>query len=383
MNDDPLGPNFLGLLDDNHGTTSPSQISGAEALANLDLSDVGPKPIDPAKLKRRLLTPIADLPDEYILAIDNSSLEKFNTCPRSSYYYSILRRERPSSSALVYGGAVHQALERHYTGRSSEGHEAIHRHFIEEPPAYHDWRTPDLACTLFDKYCKHYPLQDEPFTIPRLNDKGEVDPDGHLAVEIPFRIPLGLEHVDAVLPVSGEDLIEDFPDGDAHPYVKKIHLVWQGKIDMFVVDHQGRWWVWDHKTASMLGPTYAQQFYISQQMFGYTNAGRQLTGQHIHGLWLNTLCTRKPTKTGTGFSFLREQISYSNDDLREHRKDIIGIMTEFITDLKAGYFPKKTAWCVGKYGKCPYFDVCCLSPNSRDAMLKSDLYNPVTWSPLD
>ena len=340
-----------------------------------DLSGVGRVEVDPRKAKRRLLTRMESKQDEYILALDNSSLEKFNTCERSGEYYLVKRRYTPGSTALRFGGALHEALEAYYTGKGSEGPERIAKYYADNPVAYDDWRTLDLCIQAYQRYQVQYPLSNEPFTIPEI--------DGRLAVELPFRVPYGFIEVDDTFKFPAHQLVED-EESDEHLYVKKIHFMWQGKIDMVVVDPNGVWWVLDHKTTSIAGQTFSTQFQLSQQMFGYVNASQMFLGHPIRGLFLNGIVTRIPTKTGKGFDYIRERFPYDEEQLIEHRSDISHIVDGFIRCLTEGYFPRKTAWCVGKYGTCPYHKVCTIgNDKDRNLVLQSELYNPVTWSPLD
>tara|TARA_R110000796_G_scaffold71635_10_gene162623 strand:+ start:1325 stop:2470 length:1146 start_codon:yes stop_codon:yes gene_type:complete len=379
---DDTPSSFLGLLDH----SDPLQHAPpADPLAALrDLSGVGAPPIDPEKLKRRLLIPIDDKPDEYILAIDNSSMEKLCQCPRSAEFYLLDRREKPASSALIFGGALHEALEAYYTGRGNEGHEEIMKYFQKQPPMWQDWRTADLCCEVFTRYMSRYPLENEPFRIPRFDADGNESPDGKLAVELPFSVPIGVLDVDQTSGYSASTLVQDQLGNDEPVYIKRIHFMWRGKMDLLLVDPNDNWWVMDHKTTSIAGPSFLDAFVLSQQMFGYVQASRELTKRPIKGLFLNGIVTRKPTKSGKGFDYIREKLHYDDWHLEEHRRDVTAMVGELLTNICQGYFPRKTTWCVGKYGKCSYHDVCAMTTKpSQDVVLNSDLYTPVTWSPLD
>ena len=347
-----------------------------DTLTHLDVSNVGPLPPDPKKVKRRLLKKL-EQDGHYLLMLDNSSTEKQNTCPRSAEYYLVRRRERFASSALIFGGAVHEGLENYYLGKGKEGiHQSIYDYFEKNPPAFSDYRTADRACELLDKYAKNYPPSQEPFQIHVV--------DGKPCIEKPFRVPIGSQEIKKRVPWSEHMLVEDGEKTKA-TYIDTVHFMWTGKIDMVVKDHQGKTWILDHKTTSIAGPTFYQNFTLAQQMMGYTYATNYIYPEfgRCEGLFLNALICRKPTKTGTGFAFDRQQFHYSDEHIAEWKRDVMSIASGFLSHLVEGYFPKVTAWCMGKYGKCPYFDVCSLSPDTRNVLLNSDNYAPVTWSPLD
>ncbi len=74
------------------------------------LTDFTPK----TEAKRRLLLTPLDEPGHFLLVLDNSSLEKFTTCPKSAEYYLVAEREAQArNSALVFGGAIHAGLEKY------------------------------------------------------------------------------------------------------------------------------------------------------------------------------------------------------------------------------------------------------------------------------
>jgi len=287
------------------------------ALDAVDFSFIGDTPvIDPLKLKRRMLTKLEGRPGEYVLTLDNSTSEKLNTCPRSFEYYAWRRRTSLAREELVFGGAIHNALEVYYTGKSAEAHEEIYAHFLANPPSYVDWRTPDLACKVMDKYMVKYPLSNEPFSIAVINGKP--------AVEIPFEVPIGYQEINQLINISESEIVEDGEENSGF-YISKIHFVWSGKIDLIVIDPQGNYWVMDHKTSSILGAQFFEQFYLSQQMMGYVFACQELLGRDIKGLWLNALITRRPTKTGVGMDFVREKIAYTPEHIQEWKRDVMAI----------------------------------------------------------
>src|SRR6476659_5233354 len=60
---------------------------------------------------RELLTPLSES-GEYLLVIDNSSIETFTTCPTYAMYHLVYAREAHArNAALTFGGAVHVGME--------------------------------------------------------------------------------------------------------------------------------------------------------------------------------------------------------------------------------------------------------------------------------
>ena len=290
------------------------------------------------------------------LFLDNTALEKITTCPRSAFYYLVRKREGDGKKgALNFGSGVHEGLAYRYSnaGVYNDGEcrqkscEKTHEHFLLNPQPDDEWRTADLAVRVVDKYCNENIT--EIFTVNK-------DSIGKPVVECGFAVPIG--------------------------EIDGIPIIWTGKIDVAITLEQGLW-LMDHKTTSILGPTYFQQFYNAGQFIGYTWAYRQLTGQQPRGVLINAIAVRKPSKTGKEIEFARERIAYTNDQVNEWQNNTLNIIATFLGYCNSGYFPMHTAWCHAKYGVCPYFDVCTLPTAQREILLTSRAYKDVTWSPLN
>lgn len=323
--------------------------------------------------RKPLLIPHPDEPDVYSLQIDNSSLEVFTTCPRSAEYKLVQSRTSPTRSPLVYGGAIHAGLEAHYRNEPEENvYRAVIDHFDKEKFISLDWRTPDRAIDTLQRYRKRY-LVDEFNPAPE-------------EIEIPFSLPLTSFELDDFL-AYGPELLTNLPApsrfeaGLDSLYVKRIDVYWTGKIDI-LTRSQGELTLIDHKTTSMVGPTFWKDFELSSQFIGYVWAGQQIKGESITSAWVNAIIGRAPTKTGVGTDFERNRFRYTAEQVQEWEDETKMIVGDFIANLCRGKFPKHTKWCVGKYGVCAYHDVCSLPSKARQSALSSDIYANNTWSPL-
>lgn len=354
----------------------------------LDLSSV-PKPPEPVGKRRYLLKAVEDRHHEFVLQIDNSSMEVFDTCPRSSQFSLVFSRTNRPSPALTYGGAFHDALETYYKLPNKYQRplpeesllkvlESTAYEFSLNPPQMGEWRTEDRCHEELTRYINHYPT--EPFKLLELN--------GEPCVELPFSLPLGvIEQPDVLETEYTWDEIVDpdtWPNESVAPAkvaFKKIHVYWTGKIDLAVSMDGGNWIV-DHKTTSMLGPTFYDHFKLSSQTIGYTWAGRQIFNERFNGLMVNVIANRKKTRTGTGSSFERQRFYYRDDQVEEWKENTLHRVSDFIANLARDYFPMSPAWCMGKYGRCKYHSVCTLPPNQRYDALHSDEFANNTWTPL-
>lgn len=357
-------------------------------LVSFDLSsDLTPQPRFTPQIilpTRKMLRQVPEEPNCYFFTIDNSSLEYFSKCARASEYYIVRSREPDRSAAsLNFGGALHKGLEVFMRYGVSEatlakGKANIYEHFESRPPPVEEWRTADHAIKVFEKYAKQYPL--ELWEVAR-------DPQGSPLVEIPFAIPLGSIEVNDFIQYSPSMVVA--PEEHAWKphfeaggmYIKKVYILWSGRMDA-ILYWDNQFWVLDHKTTSIAGPGFFNDFLLSMQTVGYTWAGEKILGQQIAGLVLNALICRKPTPTGKTIELVRRRYPYSRDLIEEWEDDVMELITRFFSALKRGKFPKQTAWCQGKYGQCKYHEVCNLPRASRSIHLQSNLFRDVTWNPL-
>jgi len=340
-------------------------------------------PVIAPVIRREILRPIEG--NHYLLVLDNSAMEKFTTCPVAAYNYLCLRRQASAkNSALVFGGAIHQALEVLLLGPSaSESPEdfslrqdaAIVKHFLENPTPVTDHRTAPLAMQVM----KHYRVRQ---TFP--DYEWEIK---NKLVEVPFELPLGVLNVNANI---------QLPSWSEPRFVETVSVAWSGKIDA-IAECNSRVRVVDHKTTSIAGDNFVQDFKLSNQTIGYVWAAQQLFPDlNVTGFCGNAIHLKKPGASGYGsdlllkgprggdpsLNFFRFYFEYSPERLVQWERNAISLCSDFVHCLVRNYFPSHTKWCFGKYGRCPYHDACVIDEESvREHFLLSAVFEPVTWDP--
>ena len=341
-------------------------------------------------------------PDGSLLfRVDWSSIESLLSCNRSAEYKLVHSRQSGSRAALTFGAAIHSGLEIWYRNKQLIGIEttredllsrcysAIESTFAESPPSHFspDYRTSDYAIQSFHSYITHY--KDEILTPFTHQDKP--------LVEFSFSFPLGKSElpidVFGYWPPFGT--LTNDPQKEKEVYLHggtiPVTIEWSGIVDM-LAEVNGSLYVVDHKTTSILSQDFFDGFEIAMQPVGYFSAVRAaFPDLPIKGFLANVLACRKPvaavTKRGRPttskpFEALRRQYNYSDWHVEEFKRDALALIEELFANLTNSYFPRKTTWCVGKYGKCPFFDVCALPPEQRMSMLQSDNYTNNTWRPV-
>lgn len=322
------------------------------------------------------------------LQIDNSSLEVFTTCPRSAEYKLVHARTKQGRAALVAGGAVHAGLETFYNGLSVAGYNtdlvqravrAAQLYYESQNVSFVDWRDPSRVCDTVMRYCESH--QREPFEIL-------LDKEGLPCVEMAFSLPLGVIEFDDEETIYNRGmLIGDLPadeDPTAPLVLNKVQIYWTGKIDL-AIRSDGQHFVMDHKTCSMMGQTFWDNFQLSNQTVGYTWAAEQIFKETFAGLLVNAIYWRPPTaKSIITTEFHRQRFFYDAQQVLEWEHNVHAAVSDFLSNLARGYFPMYTAWCQGKFGACGYFETCSMPSNYRLMdLMTNHVYSDSEWSPLN
>lgn len=321
------------------------------------------------------------------LHLDFSSMESFLTCNRLAEYKLVHSRNSVPGVALAFGAAMHAALEVWYKLHDEPDknkvltlcREAINNAYLEFPRLnfIDEYRTAEFCYDSFLKYLANYSGES---VIPVMNESKPM-------VEFSFAITIGEIYVSSsIFSHYAPGTLTDSPEKESAFLTTdtqiKTHLKWTGICDL-LADIGGSVWLVDHKTTSILDQKYFDGFAVAMQPLGYVYAISQAMPEiPIKGFMLNVLACRKPTKTGKAFEPHRSFYTYEPWQFIEWRDNLRALVEEFIANLEANFFPQKTSWCVGKYGKCAFLDVCTMPPDIRLHILQSDQYSANTWKPV-
>ena len=292
-----------------------------------------------------------------VLTIDNSALELITTCPRKAYF-SLIRRRRIEAEqpALRFGGHIHSALAYRYKREAmlkpwSEEKQLtiLERRFVATPCIDEGWRNLGMAQKVIQHYNEQHLL--EPFDVLRGGSNNLP------LVERPFALYMGK--------------------------IGETSIVYTGRIDTIIKDIEGVF-VMDHKTTSVMGPTYWQTTNMSEQQRGYCYACKESLGFEPTGYITNVLATRAPTRTGTSIEFARQRFytKVPPGQLDEWRDNMLAQVDVFLYYHKKNVYPAHHYHCVHKFGVCEFYSVCEMPKDAREAVLMSPAFKENTWSPL-
>lgn len=206
-----------------------------------------------------------------ILYVDNTTLSTLAQCPtRAMVRYGYNLKPRGWSAAPLQAGiAIHQAIEKHYTGGSlSEVLDTFHA-------AYYDWAVANVeigdrlgytnVMECVESWVIRNPIDKLPYIIP--------SPDH---IEMPFDLQLN-------------------PDDPTIRYVGRVDALVQRKagrqVDSEYINREALY-VLDTKSSGAPYGNWAKQFELSPQMTGYTWAAKQLFPKAtVSGIYINVVHT--------------------------------------------------------------------------------------------
>lgn len=308
---------------------------------------------------------------------DNTRISDYKKCPRSYFIRHVLGWTREGSStspALVFGGSWHAGMDAIWGTASRQMKYSPHidkeELVIEAMAAFLlEWsemgfdleldmatleelnpRTPGVAHEMFYNYVTHH---------ERMLQNSQV-----ISIEQPIAVP--------------------FPELTDTWYV--------GRLDK-VVEYNGQTIILEHKTTTAYAiqgqfqRDYCDSWYAAPQIKGYQFAGT-LYYPKLQSVWVDAALVHK--KVHDAFKFI--PVSHSWPLLKEWTYDtkewIMRITLEEDTyankgKLTAGLFPRNEDSCYGKYGVCPFLDICRTISDPSTLGEAPAGYVEERWEPFD
>ena len=259
---------------------------------------------------------------------DATKLQCFMSCPRRYFYEHVLgwRSDRPSIH-LIYGSAVHTALEHLLLNGHTEG--AI-------PGAFQAFLT---------EYRKVFSPEDDLAQAPK-------DPATFLSLLIQY-VDAHPEY--AELEVVRPEIVGTVPIAEG----RVLHF----KMDA-IVRHKGRIFSFEHKTVGRLDKNWTAQWQTSTQISVYLHALYCLFDpSDVDGVLVNALSPQKKEsklqqilirKTFSMMEAWLSDVNYWHDLIDA---SFVELSSATADDRYLAAFPRNDRHC-GDYGGCPWLDFC-------------------------
>lgn len=287
------------------------------------------------------------------LAVDSTMLGSFRSCPRKMYL-QYMEHWKPigDSVHLVAGGAFADGIEaarRAFYEDNLDPETSVGRGLEALLQKYGDFECPsdsgkslERTAGALEFYFENYPLGcdgADPITLA----------DGRRGIEFSFACPLPINH-----PVTGDPIL------------------YTGRSDM-IADAFGGVYIYDEKTTSQLGASWARQWEMRSQFTGYCWAARsfdiEAAGVVVRGV--SILKTKYDTQQAISYRTPYEVDRWVDQTCRD-----IGRMIE---SWKQGYWDWNLDHACSEYGGCAFIPVC----KSSDPQPWLETYfAPRVWDPL-
>lgn len=292
----------------------------------------------------KLEVPITDRAKCY----DNTRISAYKTCPRS-YFIRHQLGWRPTGTgiALIFGLSWHDAQDVVWTYKDK-------------------FKTGDLAALAYSAFCKTWETNGLPVDISVEKEAQYAPRTPMIAAEMLHNYCESrskLFHSSTVVAVE-QPFAVPIPGMPGHWYI--------GRLDK-VIDNNGQRVIIEHKTTTAYAiqgnfrPDYLDSWFMSAQVKGYQFGGGLYYGD-INAVWVDAALVHK--KIHDAFKFI--PVSHNFTLLQEWLHNTVRWITEISNEEEAfkqtgellpGMFKKNDESCFGKFGACPYIDICRTVPD--------------------
>ncbi len=303
---------------------------------------------------------------------DNSRLSDYKTCPRLYYYKHVLGWRRDAGSValpLIFGKAWHRGLEYvwQHAGQSVDPSHLLDGAVNEFNQEWiESGLSPDLSLEQQEEYSPRTPGVGHEMLYNYINERSAILSNSRLiGNEQPFAVPM--------------------------PFTEKTWYV--GRMDKVIETNRDGRIVIEHKTTSAYSvkynfqPSYIESWNTSAQVKGYEFAATLYYGE-IAGVWVDAALVHK--KIHNQFKFIpvmhqqvlvKEWLENTAQWIEEIKRNE-SQLDETKSIAGKPIFRKNEESCYGKYGECPFLDICrfTVAPSTSEV---PPGYVVDKWEPFD
>jgi hypothetical protein len=286
-------------------------------------------------------------------------LSSYKDCPRKYYLRHILNwRSAGTSLPLTFGLAWHAAMDVVWQHAKQLSERELPEYALAK--FLETWEEQGLNAQLgleeIEKMLPRTPSVALEMLRAYVNTRGRMLQEAEvLAVEQPFAVPL--------------------------PSMLDVWYV--GKLDK-IVRYNGQLLVLEHKTTTAykkdggFQTAYVEGWFSDSQVKGYQFGGA-LFFPGLKQVWVDAALVHK--QVHNAFRFV--PVEHGAPLLQEWIDDTRDWIGRVQRDYARGYFPKNENSCMGKFGACPYLDICRTTPKPQDLKAPPEGYLEERWEPFD
>jgi hypothetical protein len=305
--------------------------------------------------------------------INSSSLSLLQTCPRKSFYTLHEGwRARAGSPPLIYGTAIHKAMEVFYS-QPYRGEQTFPENFDEVAPLLGMGHTPPEPHFLYDAIIAFVKAA-EPLRYTLPDDNARSIQSGIWVLGYYFKIYLNDIYEimrDEYGPVVERQFNLPFYED------RRLRISLFGQIDFGlrnrVTDEK---LIGDHKTSSRMGVDFFSRIKPNHQYTGYLWAAHQVLGVSEEHFLVNGIQSKvKPKTTRAGPpSFTRQITRRTQEDFNEFQDALLWAVNSYITWEQTGVWPLGTVDACSSWGGCGFLDVCSAPNELRNQILEAKFF---------
>lgn len=338
---------------------------------NIDLSAVKPEIEKPSGAPKEMLS-VKTVNGQTIVRINNSSLSLLQNCPRK-FQYLIEEGFTPKegSPALIFGSALHHALETFY--RAPREERQLPNNYSENMDLMAYGQTLDNEEPLIYTATRKFIDEASPLANLSPEDKRSI-PNGVWILRHYFETYINDPYV--IYQHEGEPVVEMRMEHTLHDSAQlKINLF--GTVD-FVCENEatGEIIIGDHKTSSVVGNDFYNRLKPNHQYTGYIYLAQETLGLTTDKFLVNCLQVKPRPKTSRGAPphFPRQVTTRSPDDIEDFKKTVTTYVKQLLMYKEQNYFPMGSVDACANYGACMFLDVCGAPDNLKSAILNNKFH---------
>lgn len=306
---------------------------------------------------------------KHFVRINNSSLSIIQECPRKAYYK--LHRELRGtgmSPALVFGSAIHKALETFYSGTADE--RVLPTNFKKNIEIMEGAELPNEKDNLLYRATRDFIEEARPLSNLPSEDKRSISTGiwilGHYFttyIDDPYTVMVG--ESGPMTELFLEAIIYDSDD---------LQITLFGTIDVILQNlANGQVLIADHKTSSMVGNDFYNRLKPNHQYTGYVYLAQTCLGLTTDKFLVNCLQVKPKPKTsrGSGPHFPRQITTRSPEDIGEFRDSLIYFVRQYIQCMDSGVWPISQVNVCASYGGCEFLEVCSAPSSIRENIINA------------
>lgn len=287
------------------------------------------------------------------VAIDSTTIAAFRSCPQKAFR-QYMEHWKPAADSvhLIAGGAFADGIEearRSFYERGNSPVDAVAHGLRALINKYGDFECPpDSAKSLertagaLEFYFENYPLGSD-------GAKPISFADGKHGIEFSFAQPLPINH-----PITGDPIL------------------YTGRADM-IAEAFGGVYIYDEKTTSSLGQSWAKQWDMRSQFSGYCWAAQQF-GLNPSGVMVRGVSILK-----TKYDTMEVPTYRSPYEIDRWLDQVVRDIKKMIQCWEEGYWDYNLDHACTEYGGCAFTSIC--KSNDPESWLKTYFVKRV-WDPL-